>query len=156
MPVDSKAEKTTDIITHTIVTAINGDILVLQIKIQYWVHNSPLLSWETWIHASPTHYFKIHFQIILPLRLMSSESSLSLKGPLQNPLCISLLYFTNIFNVPDIKLPYILESNPHPFYSFRGLKNQMLIRIACGLDSRLRAGFWKNDRAAVRAVITIQ
>ena len=35
-----------------------------------------------------------------------------------------------------INLPYILESNPHPFYGFRGLKNQMLIRIACGLDSR--------------------
>jgi len=33
-------------------------------------------------------------------------------------------------------IPYILESNLHPFYSFRGLKNQMRIRIACGLDSR--------------------
>ena len=53
-------------------------------------------------------------------------------------------------------IPYILESNPHPFYSFRELKNQMPIRIACGLDSRSRAGFWKNDRAAVRAVRTIQ
>jgi len=48
-------------------------------------------------------------------------------------------------------LPYILESNLHPYYSFRGLKNQMLIRIACGLDSRSRAGFWKNDRAVVHA-----
>ena len=53
-------------------------------------------------------------------------------------------------------LPYILESNPHPFYSFRGLKNQMRIRIPCGLYSRSRAGFWKNDTAAVRAVRTIQ
>ena len=53
-------------------------------------------------------------------------------------------------------IPYILESNPHPFYSFRGLKNQMRIRIACGLDTRSRAVFWKNDRAAVRAVRTIQ
>jgi len=53
------------------------------------------------------------------------------------------------------KIPYILESNPHPFYSFRGLKNQMRIGIACGLDSRSRAGFWKNDRAAVRTVRTI-
>ena len=43
----------------------------------------------------------------------------------------------------------ILKSHPHPFYGFRGLKNQMRIRIACGLD-------WKNDRAAVRAVRTIQ
>jgi len=54
------------------------------------------------------------------------------------------------------ELPYILESNPHSFYSFRGPKNQMRIRIACGLDSRLCAGFWKNDRAAVRAVRTKQ
>ena len=33
-------------------------------------------------------------------------------------------------------IPYIFESNPHPFYSFRRLKNQMRIRIECGLDSR--------------------
>jgi len=32
----------------------------------------------------------------------------------------------------------------------------MQIRIACGLDSRSRAGFWKNDRAATRAVRAIQ
>ena len=53
-------------------------------------------------------------------------------------------------------VPYILESNSHPFYSFRELKNQMRIIIACGLDSRSRAGFWKNDRATVRAVRKIQ
>jgi hypothetical protein len=46
-------------------------------------------------------------------------------------------------------IPYILDSNLHQFYSFRGLKNQMQIRIECGLDSRSRAGFWKNDRAGV-------
>jgi len=55
-----------------------------------------------------------------------------------------------------IHTPYVLESNPHPFYSFRGLKNQIRIKIASGLDSRSRAGFWKNDGAAVRAVRTIQ
>jgi hypothetical protein len=32
VPMDSKAEITTDIITHTTVTATNGDILVLQIQ----------------------------------------------------------------------------------------------------------------------------
>jgi hypothetical protein len=53
-------------------------------------------------------------------------------------------------------IPYIFESNPHPFYSFRGLKYQMRITSACGLDSRSRAGFWKNDRATVHAVRTIQ
>jgi len=53
-------------------------------------------------------------------------------------------------------LPYILESNPNPFYSFRGLKNQMRIRIAGGLDSRSWNGFWKNDRSALRVVRTIR
>ena len=54
------------------------------------------------------------------------------------------------------RLPYTLESNPHPFYSFRGLK------IRCGLESRAdyirgrELDFGKNDRAAVRAVRTIQ
>jgi len=32
----------------------------------------------------------------------------------------------------------------------------MRITIACGLDSRSRAGFWKNYGAAVCAVRTIQ
>ena len=35
-----------------------------------------------------------------------------------------------------INIPHILEFNPQPFDSFRGLKNQMRIRIAWGLDSR--------------------
>jgi hypothetical protein len=55
----------------------------------------------------------------------------------------TLTYVAPTYVDPD--LPYILESNAHPFYSFRGLKNQMRIRFACGLDSRSRAGFWKND-----------
>jgi hypothetical protein len=32
----------------------------------------------------------------------------------------------------------------------------MQIRIECGLDSLSRAVFWKNDRAGLRAVRTIQ
>jgi hypothetical protein len=55
-----------------------------------------------------------------------------------------------------LTLPYILECNPHPFCSVRGQKSQMQIIIACGLDSRSKAGFWKNDRAVVRAIRTIQ
>jgi hypothetical protein len=53
-------------------------------------------------------------------------------------------------------IPYILESNPHPFYSFRGLQNRMWMRIEYGSDSQSRAGVWQNDRAGVRAVQTIQ
>ena len=51
------------------------------------------------------------------------------------PLCP---YFMNLINKQNISLqpntlykyPYILESNPRPFYSFRGLK------IRCRLESR--------------------
>jgi hypothetical protein len=32
-------------------------------------------------------------------------------------------------NIKVYQIPYILKSNPHPFYSFRGLKNQMRIRF---------------------------
>jgi hypothetical protein len=58
------------------------------------------------------------------------------------------------YRLTILNIPYNLESNPHPFYSFRGLKSQMRIIIACGLDSQSRAGFCKNDRAAVRATRT--
>jgi hypothetical protein len=54
------------------------------------------------------------------------------------------------------KVKCILESNPHPFSSCRGLNIQMRIRIECGLDSRSRAGVWPKDRAGVRAVRTLQ
>jgi hypothetical protein len=64
--------------------------------------------------------------------------------------------FTCLALRTSLLIPYILVSNPHPFYSFRGLKGQMRIRIECGLDSQSRAGFWPNDRAGVRAVRTIQ
>jgi hypothetical protein len=40
-----------------------------------------------------------------------------------------------------IYISYILESIPHSFYGFRGLKYQMRITIAGGLDSRSGAGF---------------
>jgi len=61
---------------------------------------------------------------------------------------INILLFSGNKN----NVPYIRESNPHLFYSFRGLKHQMRIRIGCGLISWSWAGFWKNDRATVRAI----
>jgi len=71
---------------------------------------------------------------------------------------VDIWFYTNghIFLHPFLELPYIPESNPHPFYSIRRLKNQMQIRIACRLDSQSKAGFWKNDRAAACAVRTIK
>jgi hypothetical protein len=73
------------------------------------------------------------------------------------PLCIEdRNKYMNTPREQNGELPYILESNPHPLYSFRGLKNQMRIRIECGLDSRSRAGFWKNDRAGVLALFRLR
>jgi hypothetical protein len=59
----------------------------------------------------------------------------------------------NIISVLPVQkeLPYILESNAHPFYGFRGLKNQMRIRFM--VESWILG---KNDTAAVHAVRTIQ
>jgi hypothetical protein len=54
------------------------------------------------------------------------------------------------------EIPYILKSNLQTFYSFKGLKIQTQITIMCGLDLRSRAGFWKNNGAAVCAIRTIQ
>jgi hypothetical protein len=46
---------------------------------------------------------------------------------------ITFNWFTDWDN--KVVVPYILESNLHPFYGCRGLKSQMRIRIECGLDS---------------------
>jgi len=40
------------------------------------------------------------------------------------------VFFWQSYGTREIVVPYILESNQHPFYSFRGLKNQMRIRYA--------------------------
>jgi len=38
-------------------------------------------------------------------------------------------HHTTLYIHTHTHIPYILKSNPHPFYSFRGLKNQMRIRF---------------------------
>jgi hypothetical protein len=53
---------------------------------------------------------------------------------------------TSLNRIKTAYIPYILESDPHPFYCFRVLKYQMRIIIACGLDLQSRARFWKNDK----------
>jgi len=45
-------------------------------------------------------------------------------------LCVLYIKFIRSYARNKVSIPYILESNPHPFYSFRGLKNQMRIRFA--------------------------
>ena len=47
----------------------------------------------------------------------------------ENLLCRCFLLPSLVDCVQERHIPYILECSPHPFYSLRGLKNQMLIRF---------------------------
>ena len=64
-------------------------------KIHYHIHNSPLpapiLSQTSPVHALPAHSLKIHFNIIHPSTPGSSNWSISLRFPHQNPVCTSSL-----------------------------------------------------------------
>jgi len=108
-----------------------------------------------------------HLQLWGPVSRMSSIWSLCCKVLVEIALLESFLYKSGTKvtchgldvvkhrqsrTVVPSHILYNLESNPHPFYSFRGPKNQMRIRIVCRLDLRSWAGFWKNDKGAIRTI----
>ena len=61
----------------------------------------PLLVQITPVHAFPSHFLKIHFNIILPSLQGSSKWSISLKHPHQNPVCTYSLPCTCHMSCPS-------------------------------------------------------
>jgi len=60
-------------------------------KVQYHIHVSPpaapIITHSNTVHAFPTHFLKIHFNIILPSLSRSCKRSLSVRSPHKNTLC---------------------------------------------------------------------
>ena len=80
-------------VIHCLQTDTTEERMLRKPKFRYRIHNSSpavtIRSQSKPVHASPTHFFKIHCNIIFPSMPRSSTRSLSIRPPHQNPVCAS-------------------------------------------------------------------
>ena len=83
--------------------------ILWKLRDHYHIHNHlppvPVLSQSNTVHGSPTHFLKIHFNIILLSMPSSSKWFLSIRFPHQNLVCMSLVLHTCHVLHPSYSLP---------------------------------------------------
>jgi hypothetical protein len=106
-------------------------------KVHYRIHNSPspvpILSQINPAPSFPSHFLKIHFNIIIPSMPRSSSWSFSLGYPYRNHVCTSPVPHT--WHIQHKFLPQIIIQNPITKFSFKTLGKMCRRNIWCHTET---------------------